>query len=381
MKTITLREGKAKLTVPAQSLIDPHKAIVFYNPKMSFSRTISSLAISSIDFKEMRMVDGLCATGARGLRYALETNKIKEVLFVDGNEECVPFLKKNIKLNSLKLKKVKTRVKKGDFNSVILQEKERFELIELDPFGTPAPFLHNSIYKLENESVFSVTATDLANLCGAQKKACIKLYQAAPLNNEFAHETALRILLGKIAVEAAEQDYSIEPLLSYYTGYHVKTIVKMERRSEKASAYLENLGYGSYCEKCLERSVQKEKMEKCECGNALRNAGKLWIGNTSDSNFLKKVINENEKRKKEKQIEDREVEKMLSLLLEENDQPSLFYDLHFIADHFNLPAKKKIAEIVQELKNKGFKASRTHFTPQGIRTNASIKEIRSALVN
>ena len=57
----------------------------------------------------------------------------------------------------------------------------------------------------------------------------------------------------------------------------------------------------------------------------------------------------------------------------EGNQPPLYYNIHNI---FRGSSAPKIGEIVQKLKKKGFRASRTHFTPIGLRCDAPLKTVK-----
>ena len=52
--------------------------------------------------------------------------------------------------------------------------EEKFGFVDLDPFGTPAPFIDAAIRS--SGKYLGVTATDTAPLCGAHLKAGIRRY-------------------------------------------------------------------------------------------------------------------------------------------------------------------------------------------------------------
>jgi len=361
MKLAQVREETVFLRVPQKSLSDPHHCEVFYNPAMRFSRSMASLALG-VSGKKI-VLDGLCATGARGLRLVKE-NKIKKIFLVDANPAAVTLAEQNIVLNALS----NAAAVCADFNEFANQHPTDFDFIEIDPFGTPTPFLESSFRALKNNGVLSVTSTDLANLCG-KKLPCLKYYQAKPLKNAFSHETALRILLGKIALVAKSKGFAVKPLLCYYQGHHAKAIVKCTRGKTKLP-----LDFLSYCEKCL--TVALGRKTNCKCGNRAIVGGPLWAEAFCDKGFLKKIIALNEKRN---YADKKKIDKTLSLLLNEQDFPPFFYDLHFVADHFGLKIESKMDEIILRLKKKGFRAVRTHFEPTGIKTNAPVEKIRCSL--
>jgi tRNA (guanine26-N2/guanine27-N2)-dimethyltransferase len=109
------------------------------------------------------------------------------------------------------------------------------------------------------------------------------------------------------------------------------------------------------------------------CTGHIRNAGPLWVGNLFDEGFLKGAINSLEN--DETGNYHRKVPEMLEKMVEESgltDTP--FIDLHALFDLHNLaPIKNQI--IIGKLKDQGFEASRTHFKPTAITTNATVEEV------
>ena len=312
--------------------------------------------------KPKTILDGLCATGARGIRYVKENSGVKKVFLLDANPLAVPFIKKNISLNDLKSK---SKVVCDDFNDFCFEKRGAFDFVEIDPFGTPAPFIESALGALKTPGILSLTSTDLANL--VKKNApTLRDYGAKPLYNDFSHETSLRILLGFATRKAFEQNLSLAPLVCFYERHYVKIIARVKRGAVKP-----RLGFVSYCDKCLSRFEGKKS--KCVCGNRLLFAGPLWTEDFCDKKILGKMRQLNSKRRYE---DAKQIGKMLLLLGGEQGFPPWFYDTHFVADKFGLKADKKMDFIVECLKKKGFRAARTHFSPTAIKTNASCSELR-----
>ena len=68
-----------------------------------------------------------------------------------------------------------------------------FDYIDVDPFGSPNPFLDAAIKRIARDGILAVTATDTAPLCGTYTNACRRKYWAVPLRNELMHEIGIRI--------------------------------------------------------------------------------------------------------------------------------------------------------------------------------------------
>lgn len=70
--------------------------------------------------------------------------------------------------------------------------------------------------------------------------------------------------------------------------------------------------------------------------------------------------------------------KLLNTCLIEAESPATYYDVHAICRTLRVSAPK-LDLIFEELKNKGFIATKTHFSPIGIKTTAPISEIKNIL--
>eukprot|EP01052_Picozoa_sp_SAG31_P061240 SAG31_NODE_20336_length_577_cov_1.106695_2_plen_93_part_00 len=74
--------------------------------------------------------------------------------------------------------------------------KLQFDLVDLDPFGSPAEFLDSAIQAVSEGGLLAFTCTDMAVLCGNNSEACYGKYGSMPLRGKHCHEFALRLVLG-----------------------------------------------------------------------------------------------------------------------------------------------------------------------------------------
>ena len=65
---------------------------------------------------------------------------------------------------------------------------KRFQVIDLDPYGTPAPFLDASLQSIDDGGLICVTCTDMAGLCGNNGEATFANYGVMPLKTKYCHE-------------------------------------------------------------------------------------------------------------------------------------------------------------------------------------------------
>ncbi|HID73378.1 TPA: methyltransferase domain-containing protein, partial [Candidatus Micrarchaeota archaeon] len=250
---------------------------VFYDPNMTFCRSMSSLAVGAIG-ERLEVCDAFCASGIRGIRYAKENSNVKKLTFIDMEASAIRSAKANAKKNKLKAK-----AEKGNISRLVFDTAADF--LEIDPFGSPAPYTYDSfrMFNPLKKAYLSVTATDVAVLCGGKTKPCLKNYHSMPMNNEFTHETGMRIMVKKIAETAAEFNMGIRPLVSFSDRHYLKTVMEVRRGAELAHRTMTSLGYIDYCKNCGYRAAARFPSEKCpSCRKPLEYAGPLWLGELQD---------------------------------------------------------------------------------------------------
>ena len=81
---------------------------------------------------------------------------------------------------------------------------ERFAVVDLDPFGSPSAYIDCLLRAVNKGGMVSVTATDTAVLCGVHPQVCRRKYYGKPLNNNYARETALRLIVSLTALIASK---------------------------------------------------------------------------------------------------------------------------------------------------------------------------------
>jgi tRNA (guanine26-N2/guanine27-N2)-dimethyltransferase len=368
MLTKIITEGTTQIEVPIpdeNSSFPPSSVSVFYNPEMQLNRDISVAAIACFvkDNPEYTYLDALSASGIRGLRIANEVGLATTMS--DWEEESVGLIEKNIILNSLE----NCTAIKRNANVVMLDNS--FDIIDLDPFGTPAPFLDAACRSARK--LLCVTATDTAPLCGAHKKAGIRRYGAVPLKTDYYPEMGVRILIGAIARTLARSDKAMTPLLSYASQHYYRVFVEVKKNVVSADECLKQMGFVSQCFKCGEMhkefglAVHMDK-ECPECGEKTTIAGPLWLGSLHDRDFCDCVLAECEKREFTRAV------KLIRLCRDELDIP-LHYDYHKLCKSLGISARRT-DELISVLRERGFGASRTHFSGVSFKTDAPLGEIK-----
>lgn len=70
-------------------------------------------------------------------------------------------------------------------------ESAPFHVIDLDPYGSAAPFIDTAVRTVADGGLICVTCTDLAVLCASYPESCYAKYSSVPLKGEICHEMVL----------------------------------------------------------------------------------------------------------------------------------------------------------------------------------------------
>lgn len=310
---------------------------VFYNPAMEMSRDLHVAFAKELEMEGI-LLDGLAASGIRGIRLILEAGL--NVEFCDTSTLATNTIAENLKLNGIESKIYNKPVEE------LLQEK-KYDCIDIDPFGTPAPFLEAALKGLNNKGILGVSATDTAVLCGAKPSICIKRYGANSMKKVAAKEIGIRIMLSKMHSIASEIGKGIQPLLCYSEGHHLRVFVKLTEKNNVKLKWI---------------NTNMEIVEEEEGGAG----GPLWV----DKIIEKECVPSNCEGK---------LGKFFETLSEEANGPPGLYDVNDIARIAEIGQTPQRNKIIKCLKELSHFASSSVFSPLGIKTTASEIERTKAI--
>jgi tRNA (guanine26-N2/guanine27-N2)-dimethyltransferase len=385
-----LKEGKIAFLAPkldafikSPSEYAPSKAPVFYNPVMELNRDLAVLALETFQKninRKINICEPLAGCGVRGIRFAAEVSNVKKVIINDINKEAFKLANHNVKMNSLQ---ELVLVKNEDANLLLATYNapyKRFDVIDIDPFGPPVPYIDSTIRALRNGGLIALTATDMAPLCGVHPKACIRKYGGKPLRTEYCHELAVRLLIGCLAITAAKFGIGINVMFSHSTDHYIRTYATISHSAKKANENIKNMGYIFHCFKCYHREAQKQFFSiyngKCkECASKIDFAGPLWLGKLFDNGFCRLMEKEALQRKFRLKGY---ILKILDTIRKEIDAPITYYVTDKLSGHLTVPVPP-IKTLYKLLMNNGYKTSLTHFSSKGLRTEAPAKEVKKII--
>jgi tRNA (guanine26-N2/guanine27-N2)-dimethyltransferase len=357
--------------VPKSSLTAkvPSKTPAFFNTAAKLNRDLSILAYSAfaVSSGKKTFADSLAGIGARALRVAVEVPAVEQVYCNDINCVAIEAAKEAARLNSVtgrchfSIDDVCKFLLKGD------KEGDRYSIVDLDPFGTPARHVDCVLRSVLDGGLVSITATDTAVLWGVYPKVCLRRYYGRPLNNSYGNETAIRLLLSLTALTASRLELAIKPVFVHTTKHYLRVYAKMSVSSSQANDVYNSIGYLMHCFQCGHRFNTKEYGKgKCElCNTSLAVGGQLWTGSLHDKEFVKKML---------EQDPDRQCKKVLEAAVEEASE----IPYYFRADEISSKLKSNthsVQRIIEKLHAAGFVASKTALNTSAFKTDARIDSI------
>lgn len=268
-----------------------------------------------------RILDALSATGLRALRYAKEIPMATTITANDLSPSATASIKLNAEHNKLSDKinpttsdaiehmhRAAARAAGGPMN---------YHVIDLDPYGTAAPFLDAAVRAIVDGGLLCVTCTDagvFASLGYLEKT--YSQYGGLPLKGAHAHEGGLRLILHAIATSAARYGLAIEPLLSLSIDFYARVFVRIHHSplevkflaSKTMIVYNCDAGCGAWSIQHLARTREKKAKNgdtfynfspalapsadtHCEhCGFKTHQAGPMWGGPLHNTHFIQRIL-------------------------------------------------------------------------------------------
>ncbi|KAG6874180.1 hypothetical protein C0995_003726 [Termitomyces sp. Mi166 len=364
--------------------------------------------------------EALSATGLRSIRYAKEIPLLKSaigpivsrhVIANDISPSATAAMRRNVEINDLGsaseaptgTSSGKVRINEGDACTLMYshrEEKDRVDVIDLDPYGTAAPFIDAAIQCVKDGGLLCVTCTDLSVLATTNyPEKCFSNYGGVPVKAEYCHEAALRLVLYTLSTSASRYGRYIEPLVSLSIDFYVRIFVRVKtsplevkKALTKTSAYYICSSCQSFYEQPLGKVVEKQSAagninylfkiqngpgvtEKCpECDSTLHMAGPMWSGPLHDPKFLSKVL-EHLEANQDKYGTAVRMKGMLTVAQEELDAPFYFTPAK-IASFFHC-ITPTLEEIASALLHAGHKISRSHACAGSLKTTATREDVHS----
>ncbi|HKZ41141.1 MAG TPA: hypothetical protein VJ044_09275 [Candidatus Hodarchaeales archaeon] len=381
--------GQNSQTSP--KILSKKSMAVFYNPAQAFNRELSIILLhcwEQIEGNIASLIEPLCGSGIRTLRYLLQGPEINTIVCNDINPTAIDLTKMNIEFyNSLDSRRViYYNMDASRLLARMYSIGQWFDVVDIDPYGSPQPFLRESIRILRNPGLLLITATDMPVWVGLYRERAYKRYGIVNLrmnNRSYCHEIALRALISYVQREFLGFGYLVFPLLSISVDHYLR--VAFKRSSGESKTILAQTGYIIECGTCFHRAAVpisqfSPEYLLCPC---IRNwttfAGPLWLGELHSQRMLESALKIYENASSEKYSSYKRLGRYFQALIAENGvKVPWFIDLHWLAKKVGIPLLPT-SQIIDKLREGGYNASSTHFTGRGIKTSLQVKELAGLL--
>ncbi|KAJ6262913.1 hypothetical protein Dda_1471 [Drechslerella dactyloides] len=295
-------------------------------------------ATTAVPRPRFAVLDALSATGLRALRYAKEIPFVTHITANDMSHDAVESITRNIAFNAVSHLVTASldnavghmyRTAYPPYTPAPTPENptrmkssaaEKYHVIDLDPYGSAAPFIDAALQALEDGGLLSVTCTDAAIFASTSyPEKTFATYGGLPPKGDFSHESGLRMVLMSIATAAARYGLHIEPLLSLSIDYYCRVFVRVRRSPENVKKLASrcmmvvNCDSGCGAWKAQEMGTMRERANKkegagghagykygvaqavesgvCEfCGYKMHVAGPMWSDPIHSAGFINHLL-------------------------------------------------------------------------------------------
>ncbi|AFY66253.1 N(2),N(2)-dimethylguanosine tRNA methyltransferase [Geitlerinema sp. PCC 7407] len=342
----------------------------FYRAESQISRDLGVLAVAVQRQRqaEFRVLDATTGCGVRALRYVLEGGATA-VWANDADPEVGPILTQNL----AQLAPEQVRVTHWEANRVFadcLVRRDYYDLVDLDCFGTPAPYVSSILGATRLGGLIYLTSTDGRTISGRSPADSLRLYGTYARSHPSLQEQGLRILLGGLSQQASARGFGIEPVFSLYIGQIYRVMVRLVSES---ATYPDCYGFLGYCHGCGDyQCVDWRRLNRAQClhhptPQPLTLSGPMWLGPLHGAGMLQPMM----------ELAGRwdwgDRYRLLEVMAQEASLPPYLIPLGEIGRRgkMDIPNRDRL---IAALRDQGFRASPTHLDSQAIKTDAAIAQ-------
>eukprot|EP00746_Dinoflagellata_sp_MGD_P164857 gnl/MRDRNA2_/MRDRNA2_93774_c0_seq1.p1 gnl/MRDRNA2_/MRDRNA2_93774_c0~~gnl/MRDRNA2_/MRDRNA2_93774_c0_seq1.p1 ORF type:complete len:545 (-),score=122.60 gnl/MRDRNA2_/MRDRNA2_93774_c0_seq1:103-1737(-) len=431
-----IREGKAEvLPNRANAARTDGRDDVFYNPAQVFNRDLSVVVLSvfakireaelwekfekrkkrceqggdpggrepkTLDPPKsgLHILEALAATGLRSIRYAKELgSRVRRILANDLDPVAVNHIQQNVVHNSIPEGVIDVNC--GCAAQFMYMHRcrgpggkgnEAFDVIDVDPYGTAAPFLDAAVQAVADGGLLCITSTDMPVLGGNHPETCFTRYGGGCLKSCYVHEMSLRLLMNAIQSSATKYGRYAQPMVCCSIDFYVRLFVRVFDSALKAKMHASETGLVYQCCQCesffvqklgdhsVEGNSTKFKPPKStipgdvcpECKGRFKIGGPFYTGPLYDQSFVNLCLEAcDQERQKELDgvVSWKKVTGLFTAISEEHAEIPLHYKVSSLCRGLKLaPIPLKLFK--GTLINLGYKASHFHREPEAIKTDA-----------
>lgn len=336
----------------------------------------------------LRVLEGLAASGLRSVRFALEVPGLQSVTANDFSAKAAALIARNAQYNGVShLLQASCR----DASMLMYDmraKKDRYDVIDLDPYGSPASFLDAAVQSVSEGGLLCITCTDMAVMAGNSGETCYSKYGSVSIKAKYCHEMALRIILHSLDQRAGVYQRYIQPLLSVSVDFYIRVFVRVftgqatvKNSASKQALVYNCVGCGAFHLQRMGRRTSNGKHMKysaatgppvgpeCEhCGQRHQLGGPIWAESIHNLEFVQKVLSAVSGNPSRFGTSKR-IEGVLSMVTEELEDVPLYYTVDNLSStiHCNTPP---LLQFRSALLHAGHRVSLSHACKNAIKTDA-----------
>jgi tRNA (guanine26-N2/guanine27-N2)-dimethyltransferase len=368
----------------------------------------------------LSILDALAASGLRSLRYWKEIPGVRHVTINDLDAAAVERAQDNLQHNQLgdcfvtNTMDPSTRptgivIQQGDAVHEMYSSRKPptvlpptavgpvrppWDVIDLDPYGSAAPFVDAAVQAIVDGGLLCVTCTDMAALGGSHPETAFGRYAGFPLQRaSYLQEMALRILLYLLATTASKYGRTIRPRLSVGMNFYIRVFVTVHDDKKgviRLSQQVGNVFQSTQCPSFTTLPISQMGGRKgtvyqasrapsvCEeSGGSYKVGGPLWLGPLHDAALLKRALvkltskDPNSKPALQYIATKDRLRGLLQNCADELADVPLFYKVSEMASLLRSSCPP-LNDVRAALLNAGYRVSGYHKDPEAIKTDAPV---------
>lgn len=343
----------------------------FFRPDSRPARDLGILA--AVLYKQqtgrLRVLETMAGCGIRSLRYGLEAGA-DWVWTNDGNGDLAPLLRANLERNLGSDRYRLTQERAAQPLAHCCAHQDFFDLIDIDAFGSAAPFMAAAVGAVAMNGLIYLTGTDARVLAGRAPETSLRAYGVCARIHPSCQEQGLRLLIGGLWQQAAARGFGLAPVFSYFGGQTYRVMVRLLPRLDPPSRR-SPYGFLGHCHDCGEyQAIAWRKLSRAVCKyheppRPLTLSGPLWLGPLHDAEFVTQMADQAQRWQWD------QLTPLLQTMAAEAHLPPYHFPLGELGRRGKLDPPKRDT-LIQALRAEGHEASPTHISAQAFKTTASL---------
>ncbi|MGC8661164.1 MAG: hypothetical protein ACP5TZ_01500 [Nitrososphaeria archaeon] len=355
-------------TVEGNARIYPDSKTIFYNPRGKFVRDLFVILFTAyaeyIGKNDLKFAEPFSATGVKGMRLAKEGHGFTNFILNDIDNLAVKSILHGIEENALS----GFEVYNLDVFTFLdkLKTMGRVDALDVDPFGSAAPYIQPSLRSVKDGGLVAFTFTDTPVLGTVHNDALVKRYHIRSNKVYFLRELQARIAASFVISEGSAINLAAIPVFAHVYEHYVRVYFQVKASPSLSLKLMEQFGF-IYSSEC--GYISLENTNTCPyCGGQISASGPVYTGNLFSKMLVQTAL--------KNPVICKPCRKLLETALQEIDLP-YYYELSSLAKVLKKQVPSPL-KIVNMLNGIGYESSLASFSYSGVKSRAPISVVKSA---